>query len=143
MKKFNFVDLFILVFVVAAVFVFLKYGALKKAVAHSEERKVRFECLVKEQPKEIFDALKVGDKLFAQYREQPAEIISIETFREVPEDEEDLSKLSAKVVCEARVLHDGPYMQLGGQEVKAGIDYILKTREFAANSLLTFVEVMK
>lgn len=149
-KKFNIVDIIIIAVIVAIIAMITQRGKIKESIS-GDKKRVRFTCLVEELPKETFEDLKVGDELFAQYAIQPGKITKIETFSNNRQDfSEGITdeiynpdNLSAKVTCEAEVLYDGPYMQLGGQEVKAGIDYILKTETFAANSKIVFAEVIE
>lgn len=144
MKKFNIVDIAIVLVVIVGVFLLFNQGTIKDRVA-KDTKKVRFVCLVEEMPDEIYDAIMVGDKLFAQYSTQPGEIKDIEILEEEALNNEINyeDKASARITCEAEVYYEGPYMQLGGQEVKAGIEYILKTEKFAVNSYITFVEVLQ
>lgn len=149
-KKFNFMDVIIILLIVLAIVFVFRRGKIKDMISKNKKN-VRFVCLVEELPKETFDQIKIGDELFAQYQIQPGKITAIENFSNdnvnfTEGNTEKIyseDKLSSRVTCEAEVLFDGPYMQLGGQEIKAGIDYILKTEKFAANSKIVFAEVIE
>jgi hypothetical protein len=96
---------------------------------------------VDELKPEMLSSLKVGDQIFSQYRLQNATIREIETrpmeIKAVNDqgqvqvvESQDLVTLEA--VIDAQVVTSGPYMDLGGQEVKVGLTFVLKTTDFEA-----------
>lgn len=150
--KFNIIDALVVAGILLAVLFIWKRQAIKNTVTRGNTKPVRFICVVEDENPTVLDHLKVGDRLFAEYRFQEAEVKDIRIEKQktaLPNAEgklqvvESPDKFSARVEIEAQVRYDGPYMQLGGQEVKAGIPYILKTETFAVNSEIVFVEVLQ
>lgn len=150
--KFNIIDACVLVGILLVALLVWKRQAIKSTVAGGKTKPVRFICVIEDENSTVLDHLKVGDRLFAEYRFQEAEIKDIQVEKQkivLPDAEgklqvlESPDKFSARVEVEAQVRYDGPYMQLGGQEVKAGTPYILKTESFAVNSEIVFVEVIQ
>lgn len=150
--KFNIIDVLVLIGLVLIAVVVWKRQAIKNTVTGGNTKSVRFICVVENEHPTVLEQLKVGNRLFAEYRFQEAEIkdIRIEKQKSTMPNEQGVlevvelpDKFSATVEVEGKVRFDGPYMQLGGQEVKAGIPYILKTENFAVNSEIVFVEVLQ
>ncbi|HZH93027.1 MAG TPA: DUF4330 family protein, partial [Tissierellaceae bacterium] len=105
---------------------------------------------VDELKPEMVTDLKAGDQIFSQYRLQNATIREVETRpMEIKAvngqgevqviESQDLVTLQA--VIDAQVVTSGPYMDLGGQEVKVGLTFVLKTTEFEAMSDIKHIEV--
>lgn len=150
--KFNIIDACVIVGILVLVLLVWKRQTIKNTVTRGNTKAIRFICVVEDENSNVLEHLKVGDRLFAEYRFQEAEIKDIQVEKQKtaqPDAEgklqvlESPEKFSARVEVEAQVRYDGPYMQLGGQEVKAGIPYILKTETFAVNSEIVFVEVLQ
>ncbi|NLM06662.1 MAG: DUF4330 family protein [Tissierellia bacterium] len=148
-KKFNLFDVMVILGIFALVFLFVNRNALKGEIVEGKAKKVRLTCFIEEADLSALETLKPGDTLFAQYKFQNGKITGVKI-----KEKEDLevgpdgklalvksnNKHSAWVDLETEVLFDGPYMQAGGQEVKAGIDYIVKTEGTTFNSEIIFVE---
>ena len=150
-KKWNWIDVAVLFCIIAAGLVLWKRNAIRDMAA-APEKKVRFTCLTEELPLGAESGIHKGDRLFAQYVFQPGEVTDVEIIP-APVVLTDASghyiaadhpeKNTVLVTMEADVIYDGPYMQLGGQEVKAGIDYIVKTEHFAASGVIQSCEVIE
>ena len=54
---------------------------------------------------------------------------------------EDDEEIKATIVLKAKVAFSGPYMDLGGQEVKIGIPFIMKTTKVEFSSTIKHIEV--
>ena len=139
-NRFNIIDGLVLLVIVAILLVFIFRNNIISNVTESEKKSIEFTVLLEDQRKEVLEQLEPGQKLFAEYRFQDGEVVRIEIF---PTEEEQImgdgtlrmvpvaDRYSALVDLKAEADFDGPYIQLGGQEVKAGIDYIVKTEEFS------------
>ncbi|MDO5037413.1 MAG: DUF4330 domain-containing protein [Tissierellia bacterium] len=153
-KRFNMIDLGLIALVILGLFLYFNRDKVKDLDKdQAEGKKVHLVCVVEDVHKSAFDQLAVGDQLFAEYQDQPGYITSIdlEPYKKVEvgsdgklyEVVHQEDHVKATVGLEAQVDYDGPYMQLGGQEVKAGLDYILKTEDFASKSRIVTCEVVE
>ncbi len=91
-------------------------------------------------PEAMLTQIAVGDQLVAAGSYQNASIQSIEVFKST-----DIAAVDGKIVSyeleetrrlvvtiQGQVNKYGPYMDLGGQEIKAGSPYYIKTDQFEA-----------
>lgn len=142
-RKWNWIDTAVVILLIAAALLFLNRERLigGAAAGPSNTRDIVMTVEVDELKPEMITDLKVGDQIFSQYRLQnatirdfetrPMEIKAVNRMGEVQiVESQDLVTLEA--VIDAQVVTSGPYMDLGGQEVKVGLTFVLKTTEFEA-----------
>ncbi|WP_409226980.1 DUF4330 family protein [Gudongella sp. SC589] len=151
-RKWNWIDTVVVVLVIAAAVLFLNRERLTGGISAgpSNTRDIVMTVEVDELKPDMVTDLKVGDQIFSQYRIQNATIREIDTrpmeIKAVNSqgeaqvfESQDLVTLRA--VIDAQVVTSGPYMDLGGQEVKVGLTFVLKTTEFEAMSDIKSIEV--
>ncbi len=151
-RKWNWIDTAVVILVIAAALLFLNRERLIGGVTAgpSNTKDIVMTVEVDELKPEMVTDLKAGDQIFSQYRLQNATIREVETRpMEIKAvngqgevqviESQDLVTLQA--VIDAQVVTSGPYMDLGGQEVKVGLTFVLKTTEFEAMSDIKHIEV--
>lgn len=151
-KKWNWIDTVVVIVLVAAVVLFFNREKLTRGitVGPSNTKNIVMTVEVDDLKPEIATGLKEGDQIFSQYKLQnaiikevnirPMEMKAVNDKGEVVTYESDnLTTLEA--VIDAEVLTGGPYMDLGGQEVKVGLQFVLKTMEFEVMSDIKHIEV--
>ncbi|MDX9917839.1 MAG: DUF4330 domain-containing protein [Gudongella sp.] len=148
-RKFNWVDALVLILILAAVAVFFGRHKLTATVAPSNRKNIMFVVEAKEVGKDLVTELHEGDRIYSQYRLQNAHITSLKskptvksfvTSEGVISTYEDHEEIIIEAVIEAEVAFSGPYHDLGGQEIKAGIPFILKTTDVELYSDIKHVE---
>lgn len=141
-KKLNYIDGLIIVLVLAVIAGGVWY--LTKDDAESGIITRKTEVVYKAEAKNLIDStveqIQVGDKLVAMGSVQDAEIIDIQ-YRDayvveavdgqlVPIVQAGLKDIV--VTIKGKANQYGPYIDLGGQEIKAGSKYYIKTDVFEA-----------
>ena len=114
----------------AAVILFFNRDKVAGGVAPSNKRSITFTVEAKKLPKDLITELKTGDQIFSQYKLQNAYITEINvkpTLKSFVGDDgtvksfEDNEEMVLEATIDAEVLSSGPYLDLGGQEIKVGI----------------------
>lgn len=139
--KINIFDIFIILILILLVFLLVNRKNIKSSIGKEAKRTVIITTEAKDNiTEDSIKTLKVGDKIFSQETFQDAEIISIDI--EAKKNEvinskgevvlvDDYEFINPIVKIKANVNYSGPYMSLGGQEIKAGIDMYVKTKDNA------------
>jgi len=137
-RKWNWIDSTIVILVVLAIFAFINRDKILGGNTNnssSNKKNIVMTVEVRDLAESMITDLKVGDKIFSQNKLQNAEIkeIVVEPITKLyVRDDGTLAEIeeqgiNIEVKVEAEVITSGPYMDLGGQEVKTGIPFILKT----------------
>lgn len=144
-KKFNFIDvlvvLLVVVVVVGAVWYFTKDdGTGTETASTSNKVEVTFVAEADRIQNGLLDQLRVGDKIMSNEMLQDGEIVDFEIMKTdlieavdgeiVAIEMEELNKVRVTIKCMANKY--GPYMDIGGQEIKVGSRYYIKTDIFEA-----------
>lgn len=151
-KKFkvNIFDVLIILILALLVFLFVNRNNIKSSIGKEAKKTVIITTEAKDNvTKDSIRDLKVGDKIFSQESFQDAEIISIDI--EAKKNElvntkgeivlvDDSEFVNPIVKIKATVDYSGPYMSLGGQEIKAGVEMYVKTKDNAYLGYITNVE---
>lgn len=146
-KKWNWIDNAIVITVLLIIIVFInrnKIIGMGKSAMISNEKDIIFVVEADELTLNMVSDLKVGEQIFSQNSLQSGfvENITLEPslITAVGQDGkihvyEDAEEITATIVIKAKVAFSGPYMDLGGQEIKVGMPFIMKTTgvEFASN----------
>ncbi len=149
-RKWNWVDTLVIILIAAAILAFFNRDRLSNGVAPSNRRSISFTVEAKKLPKDIITELSSGDQIFSQYKLQKAYITEIavkptEKTSVAPDGTlkvyEDTEEMILEATIEAEVLSSGPYLDLGGQEIKVGIPFILKTTDVEITSDIKHIEV--
>ena len=151
-RKWNWIDTAIVLVIVLAAVGFLNRDKLLNRGDNgaSNKREILITVEAEELNGEMLDKLKKGDKIFSQYRLQDAEIIdfTISPSKKTqvgPDGEikyfEDEQESTLIASIKANALSSGPYIDLGGQEIKVGLSFILKTIDFEVLSEIKHIEV--
>lgn len=149
-RKWNWVDTLVIVLIAAAVILFFNRDKVAGGVAPSNKRSITFTVEAKKLPKDLITELKTGDQIFSQYKLQNAYITEINvkpTLKSFVGDDgtvksfEDNEEMVLEATIDAEVLSSGPYLDLGGQEIKVGIQFILKTIDVEVTSDIKHIEV--
>lgn len=151
-KKFNIniFDIFIILIFLVLIFLLVNRKNIKSNIGKEEKRTVIITAEAKDDiTRDAIKDLKPGDKLFAQETFQDGEIISVD----IQAKKNELVKTNGEIVVvddaefvnpivkiKANVNYTGPYMSLGGQEIKAGVDMYVKTKDHAYLGYITNVE---
>ena len=151
-RKWNWIDTAIVLVIVLAAVGFLNRDKLLNRGDNrpSNKREILITVEAEELNGEMLDKLRKGDKIFSQYRLQDAEIIdfTISPSKKTqvgPDGEikyfEDEQESTLIASIKANALSSGPYIDLGGQEIKVGLSFILKTIDFEVLSEIKHIEV--
>ena len=151
-RKWNWVDTLVVVLIAAAVLLFLNRDRIlgSGAGVASNKRSITFTVEAKELSREMVTELKVGDKIYSQYKLQNATITDViirpaVKSMEAPDGTlklyEDENEIVVEATVEAEVFASGPYLDLGGQEIKVGLSFILKTVDVEVVSDIKHIEV--
>lgn len=151
-RKWNWIDTTIIVFILLAVVVFLNRGKLlnKDTISSSNTKSIIITAEASELTAEMVTDLEIGDQVFSQNSLQKGFIrdILIKPKQEsvVGTDGEikvydNKEEITITVEIEAEVATSGPYMELGGQEVKVGLPIIVKTTEVEFLGDIKHIEV--
>lgn len=151
-RKWNWVDTLVIVLIAAAVLLFFNRGRIlgSGAGVASNKRSITFTVEAKELNRDMVTELKPGDKIYSQYKLQNATITDVKVMPALnttvaPDGSviifEDENEVFVEATIDAEVLASGPYLDLGGQEVKVGLSFILKTVDVEVVSDIKHIEV--
>lgn len=152
-KKWNWIDTTIIIVVLLVIVVFLNRDKIinkGKDVVTSGGKNIVITLEANELTKEMVSELKVGDQIFSQNNLQKGfiEEISISPLvKSIVGDNgkvltyEDADEITVTVKIKAEVASSGPYMDLGGQEIKVGLPMIMKTTTVEFPGTIKHIEV--
>ncbi|NLY77574.1 MAG: DUF4330 family protein [Tissierellia bacterium] len=152
-KKWNWIDITILLIIILLIVGFLnrdKIIRVGEKVTESNVKDLVITLEAKELTEDMVTDLSVGDKIFSQYNFQNATIkeVVVEPLlrSEAGSDGkmrvyEDSEEVKVTIKIDAQVTYSGPYMELGGQVVKAGNSFVLKTTKVEFPSTIKHIEV--
>lgn len=152
-KRWNWIDTTITIIILLAVVVFLNRGKLikkSKEVVTAGGKNIVITAEASELTEEMVTDLKVGDQIFSQNNLQKGFIEEINVNPKIQsvvgEDGkiatyEDTEEITVIVKVKAEVASSGPYMDLGGQEIKVGLPMILKTTTVEFPGTIKHIEV--
>lgn len=152
-KKWNWIDITILLIIILLIVGFLnrdKIIRVGEKVTESNVKDLVITLEAKELTEDMVTDLSVGDKIFSQYNFQNATIkeVVVEPLlrSEAGSDGkmrvyEDSEEVKVTIKIDAQVTYSGPYMELGGQVVKAGNSFVLKTTKVELPSTIKHIEV--
>lgn len=149
-RKWNWVDTLVVVLVAAAIIVFFNRDRVAGGVVPTNRRSIIFTVEAKKLPRDLVTELKTGDQIFSQYKLQNAYITEINvkpTLKSFVDDDgtvmtyDDEEEVILEATIDAEVVSSGPYLDLGGQEVKVGLQFILKTMDVEVTSDIKHIEV--
>lgn len=148
--RFNWIDLAIIAVIIVFIVFFINREKIKKSIGQENTRSIIITTQAEGLTDDALDKLKKGDKIFNEDTFQDAEIYDIETFptkeylvnsKGVIEAVDKDDDITAVVKIKANANYTGPYISLGGQEIKAGIDMYVKTEKVAYLARIKNVEV--
>ena len=151
-RKWNWIDSLVAVILVLIVVVFINRHKIRGGNLSASSNTVDIIITVEasELTEDMITDLEKGDQFYAQYRLQNAYITDFEI---MPKQETTVGKdgkirvydskdnINIAVEIEAKVVTSGPYMELGGQEIKAGVPIIVKTTEVEFPGVIKHIEV--
>lgn len=152
-KKWNWIDTTITIVILLAVVVFLNRGKIikkSKDVVTAGGKNIVITVEASELTEEMVTDLKIGDQLFSQNNLQKGFVEEINIDPKVKsivgEDGkittyEDTGEVTVTVKIKAEVASSGPYMDLGGQEIKVGLPIIMKTTTVEFPGTIKHIEV--
>lgn len=152
-KKWNWIDTTITIVILLAVVVFLNRGKIikkSKDVVTAGGKNIVITVEASELTEEMVTDLKIGDQLFSQNNLQKGFVEEINIDPKVKsivgEDGkiatyEDAEEVTVTVKIKAEVASSGPYMDLGGQEIKVGLPIIMKTTTVEFPGTIKHIEV--
>lgn len=146
-KKWNWIDTAIIIFIVVAIVSFLNRDKIlnnNNSGVNSNRKDIIITVEAHELTADMVTELKKGDQIFSQNSLQSAfvkDIIIEPRLLTVVGDDgtvkayKDSEEITINVILTAEVSTSGPYMDLGGQEIKVGLPMIMKTTtvEFLGN----------
>lgn len=150
-KKLTFIDYLLIAFLIIVIVAIIFYVSSKKKeqpTTITGNKTVTFLVEAKKVLPDVAEAIAQGDTLVAMNRYQKGHVkhIDIEPDYEVIAKDGQLIKSPLKeqrrlkVTIEAEVNQFGPYLEIGGQEVKAGVNYWLKTDRMHAYGTILSVD---
>lgn len=152
-KKWNWIDTTITIVILLTVVVFLNRGKIikkSKDVVTAGGKNIVITVEASELTEEMVTDLKIGDQLFSQNNLQKGFVEEINIDPKVKsivgEDGkiatyEDAEEVTVTVKIKAEVASSGPYMDLGGQEIKVGLPIIMKTTTVEFPGTIKYIEV--
>ncbi|MDY0236062.1 MAG: DUF4330 domain-containing protein [Gudongella sp.] len=151
-RKWNWIDTAIILVIVLAAVGFLNRDKILNRENNqvSNKREILITVEAEELNDDVITQLKIGDKIFSQYKLQDAEIVEFVVnpswkTQVGPDGEikyyEDEYERTLVALIKANAVSSGPYIDLGGQEIKVGLSFILKTTDFEALSEIKHIEV--
>ncbi|MGJ0845078.1 DUF4330 family protein [Tissierella praeacuta] len=152
-KRWNCIDTTITIIIILAVVAFLNRGKIinkSKEVVTAGGKNIIITAEASELTKEMITDLKVGDQMFSQNNLQKGFVEEIDINPKIQsvvgEDGkiityEDAEEITVTVKIKAEVASSGPYMDLGGQEIKVGLPIILKTTTVEFPGTIKYIEV--
>jgi hypothetical protein len=151
-RKWNWIDTTIIVFILLAVVVFLNRGKLlnREVTSSSNTKNIIITAEASELTADMVTNLEIGDQIFSQNSLQkgyiseimikPKQEIAVGTDGEIKVYDHK-EEITITVEIEAEVATSGPYMELGGQEIKVGLPIIVKTTEVEFLGDIKHIEV--
>ncbi|WFA09128.1 DUF4330 family protein [Tissierella sp. Yu-01] len=151
-RKWNWIDTTIIVFILLAVVVFLNRGKLlnREVISSSNTKNIIITAEASELTADMVTNLEIGDQIFSQNSLQkgyiseimikPKQEIAVGTDGEIKVYDHK-EEITITVEIEAEVATSGPYMELGGQEIKVGLPIIVKTTEVEFLGDIKHIEV--
>lgn len=152
-KRWNWIDTTVTILVLLAVVVFINRGRIinkSKEAVTAGGKNIVITVEASELTREMITDLKVGDQIFSQNNLQKGFIEEINIAPKektvVGEDGkiaiyEDVEEITVTVKIKAEVAYSGPYMDLGGQEIKVGLPIIMKTTTVEFPGMIKHIEV--
>ena len=152
-EKRNSIDTMMLMVICLLIVVFLNRGKIinkGKDIAQSGGKNIIITIEADKLTKEMITELKVGDQIFSQNNLQKGFVEEIEInpcIKSIVGDNgkiltyEDKEEISIMVKIKAEVASSGPYMDLGGQEIKVGLPIIMKTTAVEFPGTIKYIEV--
>lgn len=149
-KKSNWVDTTVIVVILLAIILFLNKDKVLNMGSKESTSNERDIILVVEGDavtENMITDLKIGDQIFSQDKLQNAKVEKITTepltrvSRKRRDSYEDAEEIKAIVEIHGKVAFSGPYMDLGGQEIKVGLPFIMKTTKVEFPSTIKYIEV--
>lgn len=151
-RKWNWIDSLVAVILVLIVVVFINRHKIRGGNLSASSNTVDIIITVEasELTEDMITDLEKGDQFYAQYSLQNAYISDFEI---MPKQETTVGKdgkiklydskdeISIIVEIEAKAVTSGPYMELGGQEIKVGVPIIVKTTEVEFPGEIKHIEV--
>lgn len=136
-RKFNIIDVLVVLLIVVVLvggYLYLNRDRGEAAVISGND-KIVFIAESNEVNPEVCNNIAVGDRLVAVGRYQDAYVteVLVEDMADVAAKDGQIIQVNDPtlkrlvVTIEATVVKYGPYMEFGGQEVKAGVNYWIKT----------------
>lgn len=152
-RKWNWVDTTIVIIIVVLIALFVNKDKIlgsKEKVDVSNQKDIVFVVEADGLTQDMITELEIGDQIFSQNALQDAfvEEINIEPLtRPVYRSDakikvyEDAEEVKVAIKIKAKVAFSGPYMDLGGQEIKVGLSFIMKTTKVEFPSTIKWIEV--
>ncbi|NDL66510.1 DUF4330 domain-containing protein [Anaerotalea alkaliphila] len=151
-KRFNWVDGLVLLLVLAVGaggFYFLQQRKASGGGVETGKREIVFLAEAVRVLPEVAASVEIGDRIVALNAIQDGEVVGVEIFdtqREAAVDGaivavSDPNSKTLRVTIRATVNRYGPYMDFGGQEIKVGSSYWIKTEGMhALGSVVAILE---
>jgi len=149
--KWNLIDAVIVVIIVCICiggYLYFKKDSGTVQNIMSGKEKLVFTAEAEEVLPEIIDSINIGDQLVATGKYQDAFIKDVQVY-----DQQYITAKDGKIISyndttlkrvvvtiEANVNRSGPYYELGGQEIKAGASYWIKTDKMHMNGFVVSVD---
>lgn len=149
-KKWNWIDTTIIIVILLSVILFLNKDKLirvKNKDSTSNERDIILVVEGDAVTEDMITDLEIGDQIFSQDKLQNAEVKKVTTepltrvSRKRRDSYEDAEEVKAIIEIHGKVAFSGPYMDLGGQEIKVGLPFIMKTTKVEFPSTIKYIEV--
>ncbi len=152
-NKWNWVDTLLIGIIVLGVLVFLNRNKIldkSKEVVSSGGKSIVITIEAEELTRDMITDLKVGDQMFSQNNLQKGFVRDIQVEPKLHSyikengqlgTYEDKSDIKVTVTVDAEVASSGPYMDLGGQEIKVGLPIIMKTTSVEFPGIVKYIEV--
>ena len=146
-KKWNWIDTAIIIFIVVAIVSFLNRDKIlnnNNSSVNPNRKDIIITVEANELTADMVTELKIGDQIFSQNSLQSAfvqdiiiepRLLTVVGHDGIVKAYKDSEEITINVILKAEVSTSGPYMDLGGQEIKVGLPIIMKTTsvEFLGN----------
>lgn len=149
-KRWNWIDTTIVIVILLTVLVFLNRDKLVEIIDRSSvsnEKDIAFVVEGDGLTQEMITELEIGDQIFSEEQLQNARVTKITTeplpgqSKKRLDDYEDAEEIKVIVEIDGTVAFSGPYMDLGGQQIKVGQPFIMKTTKVEFLSTIKYIEV--
>lgn len=151
-NKWNWIDTTIVIIIILGIIVFMNRDRLSETIDEdgSTRENVRIFFEAKGLDEDILENLNIGDQYYYQNSLEEAFIedytVSPQMKNAVGSDgsvvEVELAeRVNLQLVLSAEVEKTGPYMHLGAQELKVGLDFIMKTEDVELRGRIKHIEV--